>query len=125
MLPSRSKGHAFIYLILIRWDAQILLRISKLFKQQSSSVRNGLKDPYLEIVNLSFIFTWDYGKIEDRTKVSTSPLFEGLLINNTKLRDILTRIKCMAMLLWLEIKWQIYESEDTYDMRLLENFSLL
>ena len=59
----------------------------------------GLSDPDLEAVNLSFIFTWDDGEIEDRVKVSTSPLFEGLLINNTELRDILTRIICMAMLL--------------------------
>ena len=36
-------------------------------------------------------------KIEDRTKVSTSPLFEGLLINNTELRDNLTRTKYMTI----------------------------
>ena len=36
-------------------------------------------------------------EIEDCVKVSTSPLFEELLINNTKLRDILTRIKCMEI----------------------------
>ena len=53
----------------------------------------GLSEPYLEAVNLSFIFTLDNGEIEDRVKVFTSPLFEGLLINNTKLRDILTRDK--------------------------------
>ena len=35
--------HAFIYLILIKWDAQILLRTSELFKRQSSSVRNKFK----------------------------------------------------------------------------------
>ena len=46
----------------------------------------------MEAVNLSFIFTWDDGEIEDRAKVSTSPFFEGLLINNTELWDILTRM---------------------------------
>ena len=35
--------YAFVYLILIKWDAQILLRTSELFKRQSSSVINGLK----------------------------------------------------------------------------------
>ena len=45
----------------------------------------------MEAVNLSFIFTWDDGKIEDRAKVSTSSLFEGLLINNIELRDILNK----------------------------------
>ena len=39
----KSNGHAFIYLILINWDAQILLRISELFEQRSFSVINGLK----------------------------------------------------------------------------------
>ena len=37
---------------------------------------------WIEAVNLSFIFTRDDGEIEDRAKVSTSPLFEGLLIYN-------------------------------------------
>ena len=50
-------------------------------------------DPYLEVVNLNFIFTWDDGETEDRAKVSTSPLFEGLLINNTEFQDISTRNK--------------------------------
>ena len=79
-------------------------------------------DPYLEVVNLSFIFTWDDGETKDRAQVSTSPLFEGLLINNTKLRDILTGIKCMAIQIWLPIKQQIYESEDKHDTRLLVYF---
>ena len=35
--------HALIYLILIKWDAQILLHTSELFKRQSSFVRNRLK----------------------------------------------------------------------------------
>ena len=61
----------------------------------------------------------DDREIEDCAKAFTSPLFEELLINNTKLRDNSTRTKYMAMPLWLEIKWQIYESEDTYGMRLL------
>ena len=78
-----------------------------------------LRWPYLEAVNLNFTFTWDDGEIEDRTKVSTSSLFEELLVNNTKLRDILTRTKCMVIQIWLEIKWQIYESRDTYGTRLL------
>ena len=34
-------------------------------------------DPYLEAVNLNFIFTSGNGETEDRSKVSTSPLFEG------------------------------------------------
>ena len=50
-------------------------------------------DPYREAVNLSSIFTWDDGKTEDRAKVFTSPFFEGSSINNTELRDILTRNK--------------------------------
>ena len=69
-----------------------LLCTSELFGQQSSSVKNELKvTPILEAVNLSFTFTWDDGEIENRAKVSTSPLFEGLLINNTELRDILNK----------------------------------
>ena len=51
----------------------------------------------MEAVNLSFIFTWDDGEIEDRVKVSTSYFFEGLLINNTELRVISIRIKCMTI----------------------------
>ena len=39
-------------------------------------------DPYLEAVNLSFIFTWYDGETEDRAKVFTSTLFERLWINN-------------------------------------------
>ena len=39
------------------------------------------------------MFTWDDGETEDRAKVSTPPLFEGSSINNTELRDILTRNK--------------------------------
>ena len=66
----------------------------------------------------------DDGKTEDRAKVSTSPLFEGLLINSTELWDILTKIKCMAIQMWLEIKWQNDESRDMYDMRLLADFPL-
>ena len=61
-------------------DVHSLLRIPGLFGQQSSSVRNGLKvTPYLEAVNLSFIFTWDDGKTEDRAKVSTSPFFRRIV----------------------------------------------
>ena len=52
------------------------------------------------------------GETDDRTKVSTSPLSKGLLINNTELQDILMRTKCMAIQIWLEIKWQVYESRD-------------
>ena len=55
--------------------------------------------PYLEAINLSFIFIWGDGEIEDRVKVSTSPLFEGSSIDNNELRDNSTRTKCMAMLL--------------------------
>ena len=57
----------------------------------------GLRWVYLEVVNLSFIFTWDEGEAEDRAQVFTSPLFEGLLINNTELQDILARTRCMAI----------------------------
>ena len=79
-------------------DVHNLLRIPGLFGQQSFSVRNGLKvTPIQKAINLSLIFTWDGGKTEDRVKVSTSPLFEGSLINNNELRDNSTRIKCMAM----------------------------
>ena len=38
-----SNGHAFIYLFFIKCYAQILLRTSLLFDQQSSFVGNGLK----------------------------------------------------------------------------------
>ena len=75
----------------------LLLCTSGLFDQQSSSVRNRLGDPYLEAVNLSFTFTWDDEKIEDRAKVSMSPLVEGLSINNIELRDISAKIRCMAI----------------------------
>ena len=71
----------------------------------------GLSDPYLEATNLSFIFTWDDGETEDRTKVFTSPLFEGLLINNTELQDILLRIICMAIPKRLKILRQNCESK--------------
>ena len=57
----------------------------------------GLSDPYLEAINLNFIFTWNDREIEDHVKVFTLPLFEGLLINNIELRDILTRIICMVI----------------------------
>ena len=56
-----------------------------------------LRWPYLEAVNLNFIFIWDGRETEDRAKVFTSPLSEGLLINNNELRDILVRTRCMAM----------------------------
>ena len=36
-------------------------------------------DPYLETVNLSFIFTWDDGETEDHAKVSASPLFRRVV----------------------------------------------
>ena len=85
----------------------------------------GLRWPYLEAVNLSIIFTRDDEKTEDRAKVSMSPPFEGLLINSTELQDILTKIKCMAMLKWLKIRRQNYELKDMYGTRLLENFSPL
>ena len=39
----------------------------------------------------------------NHAKVSTSPFFEGLLINNIELRDILTRTKYMAM--QNDLKW--------------------
>ena len=54
-------------------------------------------DPYLETVNLSFIFTWDDGETEDHAKFSTSSFFEWLLINNTELRGISMKTTCMAM----------------------------
>ena len=68
-----------------------------------------LRWPYLEAVNLSSIFTWDDGEIEDRVKVSTSPFFERSSINNNELRDNSTRTKCVAMPLWLGLKWRIYD----------------
>ena len=68
------------------------------------------------------IFTWGDGKIEDRAKVSTSPLFKGSLINNNELHDNSIRTKCMAMLLWPEIKRQDHELRDIYGTGLLANF---
>ena len=59
-------------------------------------------DPYWEAVNLGFTFTRGDWETEDRTKVSTLPLFGGLSINNDKLRDNSIKIKCMAMQTWLE-----------------------
>ena len=51
-------------------DAHNLLRTSGLFDQQSFFVRNGLKvTPYLEAVNLSFIFTWGGGETEDNMHI--------------------------------------------------------
>ena len=62
-----------------------LLHISRLFDQQPFFVRNGLKmTPIQRRSILNFIFSWDDGETEDRAKVSTSSLFEGLLINNFK-----------------------------------------
>ena len=83
--------------------------------------------------NLSFIFTWGDGKIEDRAKVSMlplfegsmSPLFEGSSINNNELRDNSTRTKCMAMQTWFEIKRQDYELRDIYGTGLLADFLFL
>ena len=69
-------------------DVTILLRISKLFNQQSSSVRNGLKVTLSRGSQIKrHFFTWGGGETKDRAKVSMSPLFEGLLINNNELRD--------------------------------------
>ena len=65
-------------ILLNQMYAHNLLRISKLFDQQS----------FFRISKLSFIFTWNDEKTEDRAKVFTSSLFEGLLINNTVLQDI-------------------------------------
>ena len=79
----------------------------------------------MEAVKLSFIFTWDYGKAEDRAKASMSSLFEESSINNDELRDNSTRTKCMTMRTRLETKRQIQKSEDIYNTRLLENFPLL
>ena len=76
-------------------------------------------DPYLEAVNLNFIFTWGDGETEDRAKVSTSPLFKGSSINNDELRDSSIKVKCMAMRTWLDTKRKIQKS---YDTRLLETF---
>ena len=73
-------------------DAHNLLRTSGLFDHYFLW-EMGLSDPYLEAVNLSFIFTWDDKETKDHAKVSTSPLFKRLSINNIELRDILTRNK--------------------------------
>ena len=51
-------------------------------------------------------------------------LFEGLLVNNVELQDILTWTKGMVIQIWLEIKWQIYELRDMYGTRLLVYFRL-
>ena len=75
------------------------------------SYEMGLGDPYLEVVNLSFTFTWDDGETEDRAKVPTSPFFERLLINNSELRDISTRIICMVIPTRLKIIRQIERSK--------------
>ena len=82
----------------------------------------GLRWPYLEAINLSFIFIWGDRETEDRFKVSTSPLFEGSSINNNELWDNSTKTKCMAMRTWLEIKRQDYGLRDMYDTELLANF---
>ena len=82
----------------------------------------GLRWPLSRGSQFKLHFTWDDGKTEDRVKVSTSPLFEGSLIKNTALRDILMRTKCMAIQKWFEINWQIYESKSTYGTRLLGYF---
>ena len=50
-------------------------------------------DPYREAVNLNITLTWGGRETKDRASVSTSPLFEELLINNTESRDISTNNK--------------------------------
>ena len=57
----------------------------------------GLRWPLSKGSQFKLHFSWDGGKTEDRTKVSTSPLFEGFLINNTELQGISTRTRCMAI----------------------------
>ena len=57
----------------------------------------GLRWPLSRGSQFKFHFTRGDGETEDRAKVSTSPLFEGLLINNTKLQDILARTRCMTI----------------------------
>ena len=52
-----------------------------------------LRWPYLEAVKLSVIFHLGGGETEDRAKVSTSPPFEGLSINKSEPRDILSKNK--------------------------------
>ena len=74
----------------------------------------GLRDLYLEAINLSFIFIWDDGKIEDRTRVSTSPLFEGLSINNTKLWDISIKNKMHGNAIRPERNYDKLENKNTY-----------
>ena len=57
----------------------------------------GLSWPLSRGSQFKLHFNWDGRKTEDFSKVSTPPLFERLLINNTKLRDILARTRCMAI----------------------------
>ena len=62
----------------------------------------GLRWSYLETVDLSFIFTWNDGEIEDRPKFSRHLFFKKLLINNIELRDISTKKVCMTIPIWLK-----------------------
>ena len=45
----------------------------------------GLRWPLSSGSQFKLYFYWDDGETEDRAKVFTSPLFEGLLIKNTKI----------------------------------------
>ena len=65
----------------------------------------GLRWPLSRGSQFKLYFYLGGGETEDHVKVSTSPLFKGLLVNNSKLWDILTRTKCMVIQIWLEIKW--------------------
>ena len=57
----------------------------------------GLRWPLSRGSQFKLYFHLDDEKTEDHAKGSISPLFEGSSINNTELRDILTRAKCMVI----------------------------
>ena len=62
-----------------KWYAQFITYLEIILPAILFHRKWALGDPYLEAVNLSFIFTWDDGEIEDRTKVSTLPLFQKIV----------------------------------------------
>ena len=57
----------------------------------------GLRWPLLRGSQFKLHFYLGWQETEDHAKAYMSPLFERLLINNTELRDILSRTRCMVM----------------------------
>ena len=73
-----------VVLPICHYGEEVSIKTSWMDNNSGRRYRNGFpfdlddhKNKMELAVNLNFIFTWGDGEIEDRAKVSTSPLFEG------------------------------------------------